>query len=94
MNEVNESDWQNSPPWVVFDPDTKAEFLTPKTLRYYVAKTDMWFICDRFTDTVVPGTESNSRADSIRLFYEIQKREIPDGWRIPTAVKGTSHSGI
>lgn len=31
------SDWQTDPPWVVFDAQTKMEWVTPETLRYYVA---------------------------------------------------------
>ena len=94
-NERSEnSRWQTSPPWVVFDSQTKAEWVTPETLRYYVAHTDKWFICDRFTDTVVHGTEAESRVKAIRRFYEIQKRQLPDGWSIPAGYKGASHDGI
>lgn len=83
------------PPWIVFDPDTKAEFVTPHLLRFYVAHVnDRWFICDRFSDTMVHGTESDSRAKSIRLFYQQNNRQIPDGWTIPHPVKGTEHGGI
>jgi hypothetical protein len=93
--EKDYSDWQTSPPWIVFDPDTKSEFVTTETLRYYVANVDgKWFICDRFTDAVVHGTESSTRADSIRKFYKLKNRPIPDGWDVPHPVKGTQHNGI
>jgi hypothetical protein len=89
------SHWQSSPPWTVFDPDTKAEFVTPETLRYYVAHTDDgWFICDRFTDLAVPGTHAKTRPDAIRAYYESVKRKVPKGWSLVSAVKGTQHSGI
>ena len=39
MNDESEhSGWQTYPPWIVFDPDTKTEWVTPKTLKYFVAK--------------------------------------------------------
>lgn len=92
-NEMNEE--SKSPPWVVFDPDTKAEFVIPKLLHYYVANVGgKWFICDRLGDTIVHGTEADTRAKAIRLFYELNGRPIPEGWRIPNPVKGTEHTGI
>jgi hypothetical protein len=97
MNEEPDySQWQARPPWVVFDPDTNAEFVTSETLRYYVVNLHgRWFICDRFPDLRVEGTESGSRSESIRLFYEKHtKRKIPRGWQTPDAVKGTNHAGI
>ena len=91
---MSESHWQASPPWVVFDPDTKTEWVTPQTLRYYVANVDdKWFICDRFKDLAVPGTEADTRAKSIRLFYKLNNRRLPTGWDIPRPVKGTKHCG-
>jgi hypothetical protein len=94
-DESLESDMKTYPPWIVYDPDTKAEFVTAKTLRYYVAHVkEEWFICDRFTDRVIPETISNARAEAIRKFYKLNDRPIPEGWRIPSAVNGTEHTGI
>jgi len=90
---VNEG-WQTYPPWIVFDPDTKHEWVTPETLRYYVAHVGAkWFICDRFKDLAVHGTESDTRAKAIRKFYAQKNRKIPDGWDIPRVVKGTKNCG-
>jgi len=96
MNDATDhSDWQTYPPWVVFDAQTKTEWVTPETLRYYVAytDTDKWFVCDRFEDSVVHGTEAESRIKAIRLFYGIKKRKIPDGWSIPATYNGAQHDG-
>lgn len=96
MNEeFPHASWQTYPPWIVFDPDTKTEWVTPQTLRYYVAFVDgKWFICDRFNDLAVDGTEADTRAKAIRKFYELSNRPIPDGWRLPQPVAGTQHNGI
>jgi hypothetical protein len=95
MNDEELSDKMPTyPPWVVFDPDTKHEWVTPKTLRYYVAHVRAeWFICDRFKDLAVHGTESDTRAKTIRKFYKLMNRNIPEGWDIPRAVKGTKNCG-
>jgi len=96
MNDDNAdySDWRTYPPWVLFDPDTKAEWVMPETPRYYVANVKgTWFICDRFPDVAVNGTESKSRADAIRKFYRIQNRPMPEGWSVPHPVKGTQNHG-
>lgn len=86
---------KNSPPLVLFDPDTKAEFLMEKTPLHYVACTDgEWFICERDTDTVVPGTLTKSRAETVRKFYDSVGRPMPEGWRVPNPVNGTNHNGI
>jgi hypothetical protein len=85
---------QTYPPWIVFDPDTQHEWVTPETLRYYVAHVgEKWFICDRLKDLAVHGTESDTRTKAIRKFYKLNNRTIPDGWDIPRAVQGTKHCG-
>ncbi|MGH7980221.1 MAG: hypothetical protein ACREE6_12675 [Limisphaerales bacterium] len=95
MNGVDATEWQYSPPWIVFDPDTKAEFVTLNVLRYYVVRIgDEWFICDRFNDLAVPGTKAKTRAKAIRLFYELNKRPMPEDWNVPATVNGTDHDGI
>lgn len=94
-NDEDRSHWQTYPPWVVFDAQTKTEWVTPETLRYFVAYTDArgWFICDRFRDEVVEGTQAESRMKAIRRFYEIRGRKIPHGWEAPAAYEGASYNG-
>lgn len=88
------SGWPSYPPWIVFDPETKTEWLTPKTLQFYVTKVDDgWFVCDRFADTPVAGTEARTRADAIRKFYALNNRPLPEGKSVPQAVPGTQYSG-
>ncbi|MGO8765266.1 MAG: hypothetical protein ACLQSR_09055, partial [Limisphaerales bacterium] len=42
------SHWQSYPPFVLYDNETNSEWVFPETPRYYVAKTNKWFICDRY----------------------------------------------
>jgi len=91
-----ESDYQNMEPWVVVDQFWKKEWLLPQPVRYFIVQskaTGEWSVCDRWTDLIVHGTESKSRADSIRLFYKWCKREIPDGIAIDRAMPGVAHHG-
>lgn len=93
---MNDTSWQNREPWVVVDPDLKREWVVPQPLQYYVVEsrtTGMWFICDRWTDSVVPGTEAPTRPEAIRRFYSWCKREMPEGTRIGRALAGVAHHG-
>jgi hypothetical protein len=84
------------PPWSVFDPAGKLEYVLAEPLRYYIAKnkdTNTWFICDRWTDTPLHGTQAETRTKSIRLFYEWCKRKMPAGLQFEPPVEGTLHDG-
>ena len=88
--------WQNRDPWVVVDPLFKREWVLHQPIRYYVVHSedrDEWFICDRWTDGVVHGTEAKTRAQSIRLFYKWCNREMPDGEPMPHVMSGVAHHG-
>jgi hypothetical protein len=96
MSDENSSeDWKSYVPWVVFDSDSKLEWLLPQPLRYYVCKDPdgSWFVCDRVQDYPVEGTQTKTRGNTIRRFYELFNREIPIGVEIPQAVRGVSHHG-
>jgi hypothetical protein len=96
MNSIEE--WtipQTYPPWVLFDPDTKHEYVFEHTPHFAVVNVEgEWFVYQRGTDAIVPGTQSQSRADTIRKFYEVKGRPMPEGTQVPPAVKGTKHTGM
>ncbi|MGO8930475.1 MAG: hypothetical protein ACLQU3_26710 [Limisphaerales bacterium] len=83
-------------PWVVVDPGSKPkrEWVLPQALQYCVVQnrdTGTWFICDRWEDAPVPGTESSTRPVAIRRFYRWCKREMPKGMRIGKPLAGVVH---
>jgi hypothetical protein len=82
-------------PWVVVDPELRREWVLPQALKYYIVEDSagMWHICDRFTDTFVPGTESRTRAETIRRFYQWCERQMPVGTPIGRAPAGVAHHG-
>ena len=93
---MNELDANESGPWVVMDPDFKREWVVPQPLRYYVVEsrqTGEWFICDRWTDAVVPDTEARTRKEAIRLFYVVCKRPMPECVSIGQPLHGIAHHG-
>jgi hypothetical protein len=92
---MSDENLKNFEPWVVFDSDSHLEWLLPQPLRYYVCKASdgTWFVCDRVHDIPVDGTQAKTRGHTIRLFYELFKREIPIGVEIPQAMPGVSHEG-
>ena len=83
-------------PWVVVDPGFRREWVLPQALQYYVVedrRTGKWFICDRWTDTPVPGTETATRPETIRRFYQWCNREMPEGTTIGRASAEVAHHG-
>jgi hypothetical protein len=83
-------------PWVVVDPHFKREWVLPQALQYYVVEDrdkGTWFICDRWADIPVPGTESPTRGETIRRFYKWCGREIPEGTTLGHAPAGVAHHG-
>jgi hypothetical protein len=93
---MSDSTWQQREPWVVVDPEYKREWVLPQALRYYVVEdreAGIWFICDRWTDLPVHGTEARTRAEAIRMFYTWCKREMPKHATIPRAMPGVAHQG-
>ena len=93
---MNETSSRRVEPWVVVDPELKREWVLPQALQYYVVEdrsTGMWHICDRFTDTFVPGTEASTRPETIRRFYQWCERQMPDGTPISRAPAGVAHHG-
>jgi hypothetical protein len=87
---------QKAEPWAVVDPEFKREWVVPQGLQYYVVEeraSGKWFICDRWADTPVPGTEARTRAAAIRAFYKWCGREIPEGTTIEHAPSGVAHHG-
>jgi hypothetical protein len=94
-NDMSDEDWKNFDPWVVFDSDSKLEWLLPQPLRYYVCEDSdgTWFVCDRVIDCPLQGTQTKTRGNTIRRFYELFNRKIPIGVELPQAVPGVSHHG-
>ena len=93
---MNDSAWQQREPWVVVDSDLKREWVVPQPLQYYVVedrRTGTWFICDRWTDLAIHGTEAPTRPEAIRRFYKWCKREMPEGAAIARAMTGVAHHG-
>lgn len=93
---MNDSSSRKLEPWVVVDPEFKREWVLPQALQYYVVEnkgTGKWFICDRWTDTALPGTESPTRSETIRRFYQWCKREMPEGTTIGRAAADVTHHG-
>lgn len=86
---------QTYPPWVLFDPDTQHEYLFEETPHFVVVEgKGEWFVYQRGLDMKIPGTESKSRAETIRKFYEAVGRPIPEGYHLTQPVKGTRHTGM
>lgn len=86
---------QTYPPFVLFDPDTQHEYVFEETPRFVVVNVEgEWFVYQRGLDMKIPGTESKSRAETIRKFHEVVGRPMPEGREVPQAVKGTKHTGM
>jgi len=93
---MNDTASRQVEPWVVVDPGLKREWMLPQVLQYYLVedkKAGKWFICDRFNDLAVPGTEASTRPEAIRRFYKWCKREMPKGATIGPAMAGVAHHG-
>lgn len=82
---MDDSSWKNREPWVVVDPDFNREWLLPEPLQYYVAKgkSGNWFVCNRWLDIPVPGTDSPTGEEAIRQFYKWCERPLPTGEKLP-----------
>lgn len=96
IEQMEETKYKLKGPWVVLDPVFKREWVLPQPLRYYVVEDRQhgtWFVCDRWTDLPVPSTETSTRPEAIRRFYEFCNRQMPEGTRITRALAGTAHHG-
>jgi len=89
--------FQKTGPWSAKDNGSLGrEWVFQEQLRYYVVhdtRSNSWFICDRFTDTPVPGTDSSSREYAIRCFYKGFGLPIPEGSTVGPAIARTAYSG-
>jgi hypothetical protein len=97
---MSASEWDKSfekrDPWVVVDPEFMREWVLPTPIRYYIVHDpaeDIWFVCDRWSDLMVPETESPTRDETIRRFYKSCGREMPENVPVPYPTPGISHRG-